>query len=178
MQSGDKKPLFGKNYLIRNHFWVNFGPKRTKIDPIFVNFGSYWMLISMVKMILVVFLHEDGHRNQMMAISCLKTSFLRSENHFFNCFEKKFSPRFFFLLNYKYGKNWFKPKKTQTLCALALRRGRYSIFGAIAHCVKWILNVKSKIPFLFLDIRCIFVRQTTFHLEDCPKPMSFFVNTI
>ena len=35
------------------------------------------------------------------------------------------------MLNYKYGKNWFKPKKTQTLCALALSRGRYSIFGAI-----------------------------------------------
>ena len=68
------KPLLGKSYLIRNHFWVNFGPKRTKIDPIFVRFGSYWMLISMVKIILVIFLHKNGHRNQMMAISGLKTS--------------------------------------------------------------------------------------------------------
>ena len=47
--------------------------------------------------------------------------------------KKKFPKIFFkiFLLNYKYVKNWFKPKKTQTLCALALSRGRYSIFGAI-----------------------------------------------
>ena len=47
---------------------------------------------------------------------------------------KKIFPQIFFLiflLNYKYGKNWFKPKKTQTLCALALSRGRYLIFGAI-----------------------------------------------
>ena len=68
-------------------FLGHFGPKRTKIDPIFVHFGSYWMLISMVKMILVIFLHEDGHRNQMMAISWLKTSFLGSENQLFNDFE-------------------------------------------------------------------------------------------
>ena len=106
MKSGDKKPLFGKSYLIRNHFWVNFGPKRTKINPIFVRFGPYWMLISMVKMMFVIFLHKNDHRNQMMALSCLKTSFLGSENQFFNCFEKKVRPRFFFilLLNYKYGK--------------------------------------------------------------------------
>ena len=47
---------------------------------------------------------------------------------------KKIFPKIFFLiflLNYKYVKNWFKPKKTQTLCALALSRGRYSILGAI-----------------------------------------------
>ena len=87
MKTGHKKSLFGKSYVIRNHFWVNFGPKRTKIDPIFVHFGSYWMLISMVKMILVIFLHEDGHRNQMMAISWLKTSFLGSKNQLFNTFE-------------------------------------------------------------------------------------------
>ena len=92
---------------IKNHFLVKviiyetilgsiFGPKRTKIDPIFVHFGSYWMLISMVKMILVIFLHEDGHRNQMMAISWLKTSFLGSENQLFNTFE-------FFFLTKKFG---------------------------------------------------------------------------
>ena len=91
-----KKALFGKSYPIRNHFRVNFGPKRTKIDPIFVHFGSYWMLISMVKMILVIFLHEDGHRNQMMAISWLKTSFLGSENQLFNTFE------FFIFFNKKF----------------------------------------------------------------------------
>ena len=96
MKSGHKKQFFGKSYVIRNHFWVNFGPKRTKIDPIFVHFGSYWMLISMVKMILVIFLHEDGHRNQMMAISCLKTSFLGSENQFFHTFD------FFLRQNYKF----------------------------------------------------------------------------
>ena len=77
-------------------FGVNFGPKRTKIDPIFVRFGPYWMLISMVKMMFVIFLHKNDHRNQMMALSCLKTSFLGSENQFFNCFEKKVRPRFFF----------------------------------------------------------------------------------
>ena len=59
MKNGHKNELFGKSYLIRNHFWVNFGPKRTKIDPIFVRFGSYWLLISMVKMILVNFLHKN-----------------------------------------------------------------------------------------------------------------------
>ena len=51
MKSGGKKPVFGESYLIRNHFWVNFGPKRTKIDPFFVRFGSYWMWISMVKIL-------------------------------------------------------------------------------------------------------------------------------
>ena len=96
MKNGHKNELFGKSYLIRNHFWVNFGPKRTKINPIFVRFGPYWMLISMVKMMFVIFLHKNDHRNQMMALSCLKTSFLGSENQFFNCFEKKVRPRFFF----------------------------------------------------------------------------------
>ena len=96
MTIGHEKPLFCKSYVVWNHFWINFGPKRTKIDPIFVHFGSYWMLISMVKMILVIFLHEDGHRNQMMAISCLKTSFLGSENQLFNTFE------FFLCQNYKF----------------------------------------------------------------------------
>ena len=96
MKSGHKKPLFGKSYVIRNHFWVNFGPKRTKIDSIFVHFGSYWMLICMVKMILVIFLYGDGHRNLMMAISCLKTSFLGSENQFFHTFD------FFLRQNYKF----------------------------------------------------------------------------
>ena len=96
MKNGHKNELFGKSYLIRNHFWVNFGPKRTKINPIFVRFGPYWMLISMVKMMFVIFLHKNDHRNQMMALSCLKTSFLGSKNQFFNCFEKKVRPRFFF----------------------------------------------------------------------------------
>ena len=104
MKSGGKKPVFGESYLIRNHFWVNFGPKRTKINPIFVRFGPYWMLISMVKMMFVIFLHKNDHRNQMMALSCLKTSFLGSENQFFNTFEF-FSRLQFFLLNYKYGNN-------------------------------------------------------------------------
>ena len=95
MKNGHKNELFGKSYLIRNHFWVNFGPKRTKINPIFVRFGPYWMLISMVKMMFVIFLHKNDHRNQMMALSCLKTSFLGSKNQFFNCFEKKLDPDFF-----------------------------------------------------------------------------------
>ena len=54
------------------------------------------MLISMVKIIFGHYLHKNGHRNQMMALSCLKTSFLGSGNQFFRCFEKKFRLRFFF----------------------------------------------------------------------------------
>ena len=54
------------------------------------------MLISMVKIIFGHYLYENGYRDQMMALSCLKTSFLGSENQFFNCFEKKVRPRFFF----------------------------------------------------------------------------------
>ena len=60
MKNGHKEPLFGKSYLIRNHFWVNFGLKKTKIKPIFVRFGSYWMLISMVKIIFGHYLHKNG----------------------------------------------------------------------------------------------------------------------
>ena len=91
-----KKPLFGESYLIRTHFLVNFWPKMTKIGPIFVCFGSYWMLISMVKIIFGHFLHRNGHRNQMMALSCLKTSFLGSENQSFNIFEFFLRLQFFF----------------------------------------------------------------------------------
>ena len=94
MKVGHKKPLFGESYLIRTHFLVNFWPKMIKIGPIFVCFGSYWMLISMVKKNFGHFLHWNGHRNQMMALSCLKTSFLGSENQLFNPFE-------FFLFFYK-----------------------------------------------------------------------------
>ena len=86
----------GKSYLIQNPVWVNFRPKRSKINPILVRFGSYWMLISMVKISFGHYLHKNGHRNQMMALSCLKTSFLGSENQFFRCFEKKFRLQFFF----------------------------------------------------------------------------------
>ncbi len=82
MKNGHKNELFGKSYLIRNHVWVNFRPKRTKINSIFVRFGSYWMLISMVKKILGHYLHKNGHRNQMMAISDLKWSFLGSKNQY------------------------------------------------------------------------------------------------
>ena len=96
MKSGDKKPLFGKSYLIRNHFWVNFGPKRTKIDTFFVHFGSYWMLISMVKKLFGHFLHRFGHRNRMIAQSCPKMSFLGSENQSFNIFEFFCRLQFFF----------------------------------------------------------------------------------
>ena len=96
MKSGHKKPLLGKSYVIQNHFWVNFEPKRTKIDSIFVHFGTYWMLICIVKMILVIFLYGDGHRNQMMAIYCLKTSFLGSENQFSHTFD------FFLRQNYRF----------------------------------------------------------------------------
>ena len=74
----------------------NFGPKRTKIDPIFVCFGSYWMLIFMVKIIFGHFLHKNGHRNRMMALSCLKPSFLGSKNQFFNIFEFFLRLQFFF----------------------------------------------------------------------------------
>ena len=95
MKVGHKKPLFGESYLIRTHFLVNFWPKMTKIGPIFVGFGSYWMLISMVKIIFGHFLHRNGHRNRMMALSCLKTSFLGSKNQSFNNFEFFFYSNFF-----------------------------------------------------------------------------------
>ena len=173
MKYGHKKPLFGKSYLIRNHFGVNFGPKRTKIDPILVRFGSYWMLISMVKMILVIFLHKNCHRNQMMAISCLKTSFLGSENQFFRCFEKKFRLQFFFifLLNYKYGKKWYKHKKTQTFGGLAQSAGRYSIFGALT--VKNWRNWKSWEFWLwgtyFGPLQTLFIIHTKFWCKKCDK---------
>ena len=36
--------------------------------------------------------------------------------------------------------------------------------------------LKIKIHSQFLDIYCIFGRQTTFHLEDCPNLLSFCVN--
>ena len=75
---------------------VNFRPKRTKINPIFVRFGSYWMLISMVKIIFGHYLHKNGHRKHMMPLSCLKTSFLGSENQFFNTFEFFSRLQFFF----------------------------------------------------------------------------------
>ena len=90
-----KKPLFGKSYVIQIHFWVHFGPKRTKLDPNFVHLGAYWMFISMVKIILEIILHKNCHRNQIMAISCLKTSFLGPENQFFSIFEKNFPQDFF-----------------------------------------------------------------------------------
>ena len=47
-----------------------------------------------------------------------------------------------------------------------------------SHCPMATLYWKSKTHSQFLDIWCIFDRQTTFHLEDCPKPMSFFVNPV
>jgi len=47
-----------------------------------------------------------------------------------------------------------------------------------SHCPTATLYRKSKTPSQLLDIRCIFVRQTTFHLEDCLKNISFFVNQL
>ena len=46
------------------------------------------------------------------------------------------------------------------------------------HCPVTTLYWKSKTHSQFLDIWCIFARKTTFHLEDYPKPMSFFVNPV
>ena len=40
----------------------------------------------------------------------------------------------------------------------------------------FILKIKNTFP--ILDIWCIFDRQTTFHLENCQNPMSFFVNPV
>ena len=59
----------------------------TKIDPIFCPF---WVILDVDihgENDFGIFLHEDGHRNQMMAISWLKTSFLGSKNQLFNTFE-------------------------------------------------------------------------------------------
>ena len=82
-----KKTLFDKSYVIRDHFWLNFGPKMTKLDQNLVHFGAYWMLISLVKIILEIFSHKNCHRNPIMAISCLKRSFLGRKNQFFSIFE-------------------------------------------------------------------------------------------
>ncbi len=49
----------------------------------------------------------------------------------------------------------------------------------LRHTVIWQLCAeKSKTPSQFLDIWCMFVTQTTFHLEDCSKNKSLFVNPI
>ena len=56
--------------------WVYFGPFRPKIEPKIVSYNDFGNC-----------LHEDGHRNQMMAVSWLKTSFLGSENQLFNTFQ-------------------------------------------------------------------------------------------
>ena len=87
---------------------------------------------------------------------------------------KKIFPQnffFIFLLNYKYGKNWFKPKKTQTLCALALSRGRYSIFGGIA-----LKNRKKLKSWDFLNpgtyfgpLQSLFIISTKFLYQQCHK---------
>ena len=87
---------------------------------------------------------------------------------------KKIFPQFFFLiflLNYKYGKNWFKPKKIQTLYALALSRGRYSIFGAIA-----LKNRKKLKNWDFLNpgtyfgpLQSLFIISTKFLYRQCHK---------
>ena len=76
-----------------------------------------------------------------------------------------------FLLNYKYGKNWFKHKKIQTLSALALSRGRYSIFLGIA--LKNRKNFKSW-DFLhsgtyFGPLQSLFIISTKFLHQQCHK---------
>ena len=65
------------------------------MDQNLVHFGAYWMLISLEKIILVIFLHQNGYRNRIMALSCLKTSFLGSKNQFFGVSEN-FLKEFFF----------------------------------------------------------------------------------
>ena len=52
------------------------------------------------------------------------------------------------------------------------------VYACCSHCPMATLYWKSKTHSQFLDIWCIFDRQTAFHLEDCPKPMSFFVNPV
>ena len=66
------------------------------MDQNLVHFGAYWVLISLEKIILVIFLHKNGHRNQIKPLSCLKMSFLGPENQFFGIFEKNFPQKFFF----------------------------------------------------------------------------------
>ena len=75
------------------------------------------------------------------------------------------------MLNYKYGKNWFKPKKTQTLCALALSRGRYSIFGAIALKHRKILKSWDFLDLgtYFVPLQSLFIISTKFLHQQCHK---------
>ena len=103
-----------------------------------------------------------------------KKVIFRARKSVFQHFQIFFSYFLFFqifLLNYKYGKNWFKHKKTQTLCALALSRGRYSIFWGIA--LKNRKNFKSW-DFLhsgtyFGPLQSLFIISTKFLYQQCHK---------
>ena len=66
---------------------IQYDPKWTKIGSILVLLGPKLNQKLIRIMILVNCLHEDGHRNQMMAISWLKTLFLASENQLFHTFD-------------------------------------------------------------------------------------------
>ena len=48
----------------------------------------------------------------------------------------------------------------------------------LTHCPVVALIYEKKIRLQFFDMFTIFVRQTTFHLEGCPKLMSLFVNPV
>ena len=81
-----QKPLYGESYLMQNHFWVHFGLK----GPKQTHFCTFWVILDVDIHDKNNFGHSSHisvHRNQMMAISCLKTSFLGSKNQFFNFFE-------------------------------------------------------------------------------------------
>ena len=103
-----------------------------------------------------------------------KKIIFRARKSVFQHFQIFFSYFLFFqifLLNYKYGKNWFKHKKTQTLCALALSRGQYSIFGGIA--LKNRKNLKSW-DFLspgtcFGPLQSLLIISAKFLYKECDK---------
>ena len=108
-----------------------------------------------------------------MVLSCLKSLFLGFENQSCNIFEFFVWLQFFFifLLNYKYGKNSFKPKKIQTFGGFALSAGRYSIFGAIT--VKNWKNWKSWEFWLWGTylgpLQTLFIIRTKFWYKQCDK---------
>ena len=103
-----------------------------------------------------------------------KNIIFRAQKSVFWGFGKFFEKdRFFFsfLLNYKYGKNWLKPKKIHTLWGLALSAGRYSIFRAMT--IKNRKNLKSW-DFLnpgtyFGPLQSLFIISTKFLYQQCHK---------
>ena len=73
-------------------------------------------------------------------------------------------------------KRWLNYGHYICVCNLEFDIWNNLVMVLTSHCPLATFYWKSKTHSQFLDIWCIFDWQTTFHLEDCPKLMSFFVN--